>query len=255
MPKIVIANWKNKPQALVEAEELLEANENFMETGKNFGLVICPPFIYLEEAAKFFSTSRLSQTASLGAQDLAIDDKSSLTGEVSGAMLNNLGVRYVIIGHSERRWKLGESDAVVNQKLKTALADGLIPIVCIGEQSREDGFENIIREQVANTFAGLDGQAVGKCLIAYEPVWAISTNPGARPDNPESALEAMGVIRDFIKEKYGVGEISVLYGGSVNPANVRGFLGKEKIDGILVGGASVKKEDWEKILAIAAETE
>jgi len=252
--KLIVANWKNHPDSLAQAQEILDFINDYLESlndppsarsgggGKEFGLVVCPPFIFIEEVGKILKTSHLEHDAVLGAQDIAIEDKISLTGEVSGTMLNKLGVRYVIIGHSERRWKLGESDKMVNQKIKITLRDDMIPIVCIGEKTRDSDFRNFLEEQIRTTFAGLSVDEIGKCIVAYEPVWAISTNTGAHPDTPTSTLGSIGIIKGLISPR------AVLYGGSLNSKNIMDFLKENEIDGVLVGGASVDKEEFVKIL-------
>ena len=179
-----------------------------------------------------------------------------MTGEVSGPMLRKLGVRYVIVGHSERRWKLGESDEVVNKKLKAVLRNEMTPIVCVGERTRDEDFKDFLKEQTLNTFAGLMADEVARCIVAYEPVWAISTTLGAMPDTPESALESIEIIRNTLigNWKLEIGNSpKALYGGSITSANVREFLGSEGIDGVLVGGASVNKEEFVKILATVSK--
>ena len=232
MKKIVIANWKMNPQTLQEAEELFRASN---------GAIVCPPFIYLEELSK------IKSGAVLGAQDISLSDEPGQTGEISGETLKQFGVKYVIIGHSERRWKLGESDETVNKKLKLALSHSLTPIICIGERSREDDFEGFLKKQVLATFAGLlSSEQAEKCLIVYEPVWAISTTPGARPDTSQSALESIRAIKQVLNS-----DLPFLYGGSVTSANVRDFLSLKEISGILVGGASLDKEEFLRILEIA----
>lgn len=253
--KLIVANWKMLPESLAQAQEILEFTNNYLDPlgdKKEFSLVFCPPFVFIEEVAKTLKLGHFEHEAFLGAQDIAIEDKAALTGEVSGPMLRKLGVQYVIIGHSERRWKLGEPDEVVNKKLKAALRNEVTPIVCIGERTRDGGFRKCLEEQVANTFKGLNADDVGKCLIAYEPVWAISTNPGARPDTPSSALESVRIIDQALISKYPNIQIPYLYGGSVNSKNARDFLKEKKINGILVGGASVNKEEFVKILEIAS---
>ena len=247
--KLIVSNWKNHPDTLTEAEEILEFIDDYLSSlseRKELSLVFCPPFIFLEEAARIIKTSHLEHEALLGAQDISVEDKSALTGEVSGPMLIKLGVRYVIIGHSERRWKLGESDEVVNKKLRSALRNDLIPIVCLGERVRDPDFKKFLENQIKNTFEGLTPDDIGKCIIAYEPVWAISSNPGSHPDTPESALESAKIIKDILTFN------SFLYGGSVNSENVGNFLKEKEINGVLIGGASVNKEEFIKILGITS---
>lgn len=252
--KLIVSNWKMKPNSAAEAQEILDSVRSYIELPgpeKELDLVFCPPFIFIEDVAKFLAVPSLAGISSLGAQDIAEEDNAALTGEISGPMLQKLGVRYVIIGHSERRWKLGESDEVVNKKLKAALRNNLIPIVCIGEKERDQGFNKSLEDQIARTFEGVSSEELQKCLIAYEPVWAISSNPGARPDNPESALESIEVIEGYLSLNWQINKRNMfLYGGSVNSKNAVDFLSKEKINGVLVGGASVNKEEFIKILSL-----
>lgn len=248
--KIIAANWKMNPATLAEAQEILERTDEYLGTlddRKEFTLIFCAPFVFLEEVAKHLEMSHLAHQAFLGAEDIATEDSGALTGEVSGPMLRKLGVQYVIVGHSERRWKLGESDEVTNKKLKAALRNELIPIVCIGERTRDESFKDFLRNQIMATFAGLTPDDLGKCIVAYEPVWAISSNPGAKPDTPESAVESISVIKEILNT------VPCLYGGSVNSGNVRSFLIKDEVDGVLIGGASVDKEEFVKILSVVRE--
>lgn len=269
--KLIIANWKNHPDTLAEAESILEFTDNYLETledKEEFSLVFCPPFVFIEKVAKMLKMSHLEHEAFLGAQDIAVEDKTPLTGfvegsnkveiafaklgiavEISGQMLSKLGVQYVIIGHSERRWKLGESDEIVNKKLKAVLRNGMMPIVCIGERVRNNGFKKFLEEQVTATLKGLTADEIGRCIIAYEPVWAISTNSGAHPDTPSSALESIDIIREVLAITYNLKPNNLfLYGGSVNSHNAADFLKEKEINGVLVGGASVNKEEFVKIL-------
>ncbi len=247
MNKMIVSNWKMAPISLAEAQQILDSVSEYVGSLGDkswFDLVFCPPFVFLEEVGRLLKSSPLARSSVLGAQDIFWDDAGADTGEISGPMLSKLEVKYVIVGHSERRWKLGESDEVVNKKLKACLRNELVPIVCIGEKSREGDYKKFLEDQVDATFDGLSIDEVGKCIIAYEPVWAISSNPGAKPDTPKSALESIG----YIKEILGI-ENKYLYGGSVNSGNIEDFISKEKIDGVLVGGASVNKEEFLKLLA------
>jgi len=257
--KTIIANWKNHPESLAQAQEILDFTNDYLDSLGDFrelSLVFCPPFVFMEEVAKILQMSHFEHEAFLGAQDIAAEDKTALTGEISGPMLKRLGVDYVIIGHSERRWKLGESDEVVNHKLKTAIENGLTPVVCIGEKVRDGGFGKFIEDQVLKTFKGLGPDQIKRCLIAYEPVWAISTNPGAKPDTPDSSLESVNIIRDVLIGNWKL-EIRnlprVLYGGSVSSKNAADFLNRKEFSGVLVGGASVNKEEFVKILEITSK--
>jgi triosephosphate isomerase len=249
--KYIVANWKMLPESLAEAEQILDSVNEYLGSlnEKEFSLVFCPPFVFLEEVGKILRTSHLSHQAELGAQDIFWDDTGADTGEVSGPMLNKLGVKYVIVGHSERRWKLGESNEMVNKKLKATLRNEMVPIVCVGEKVRDDSFKEFLKEQVEKTFTGLNHDELEKCMIAYEPVWAISSNPGARPDNPESAVESISTIREVLDSRFKIQDSRFLYGGSVTSKNVTDFTSQKEIDGVLVGGASVNKEEFIKILS------
>ncbi len=254
--KYIVANWKNHPDSWAEAESILNYIDEHLKgiANQESSLVVCPPFVFLEEVSRVIQLSQLTQKAELGAQDIAINDSISLTGGISGMMLVKLGARYVIIGHSERRWPrgesagTGESNQIVNLKIKQALADGLIPIVCVGEKDRADDYIKWLKQQVGATFAGLSGDQISRCLIAYEPVWAISTNPDARPDTPESALESISAIRDFLAENHSPADVRILYGGSVTEKNAKDFLSLSEIAGVLVGGASIRKEEFVQII-------
>ena len=252
--KLIISNWKNHPESLAQAREILESVDDYLgslDEIKEFSLVFCPPFIFVEEVAKILETSHLKHESFLGVQNIAIDDRAALTGEISGNMLAKLGVNYVIVGHSERRWKLGESDEMVNKKIKSALNCELTPIVCIGEKIRDGGYQEFIENQINQTFKNLTADEVGKCVIAYEPVWAISTNPNAKPDTPKNALESINRINNLLIENFKL-EVEnlpkVLYGGSVNSSNVADFFKNDQIGGVLIGSASIDKEEFIKIL-------
>jgi triosephosphate isomerase len=265
--KYIVANWKMNPQTWAEAEQILDFVNEYLESRneKEFSteipglkhrepypsLVFCPPFVFLEEVGKVLKSSHLEHEASLGAQDIFWEDTGADTGEVSGLMLKKLGVQYVIVGHSERRWKLGESDEIVNKKLKAVLRNEMIPIVCLGEKVRDDNFKEFLKNQTVATFAGLSVDEIGRCLIAYEPVWAISTNPNAHSDTPESAVESIKIIKEIISRNWKIETGNLfLYGGSVASKNVADFIGQKEIDGVLVGGASVNKEEFVKILKL-----
>jgi triosephosphate isomerase len=252
MKRIIAANWKMLPATPGEARELLarmeEALASLEGVADRIDLIICPPFVFLEEVATMLAQGALRAPAVLGAQDVAVSDAGAQTGEVGAAQLAALGVRYVIVGHSERRWKLGESDDVVNVKLKTVLAHEMVPIVCLGERTREGNWQDALRAQTEATFAGIAPSSIARCVVAYEPVWAISTNPDAKPDTPASAVQAMSLIRETLADRFMVSQTTFLYGGSVTPVNVKDFLERSEISGVLVGGASVRPDDFVQIL-------
>ena len=245
MKRFVIANWKMLPQTLAEAGEIVERVDGWLGELNGhvpLNIVLCPPFIFLEEVAQRLQEGRLISAVQLGAQDIAASDVPGQTGEVGGAQLAALGVRYVIIGHSERR-ALGESDATVHAKLLEALHHHLTPVLCVGETSRDAGWEKRLAAQAQSALEGLDGPDLARVILAYEPVWAISTNLGARPDTPESAAGAAAILRTAISYSS-----PLLYGGSVTPVNAAGFLNHRAFNGVLVGGASVRADDFVRIL-------
>lgn len=221
--KIIVANWKMNPRTLKEAEDLCRASA---------GAIICPPFVYLE------ALSKIASDVSLGAQDCHWEDEGAFTGEVSPKMLKNLGVKYVIVGHSERRWIFGETDEMINKKLKAVLRNEMMPILAVGEKNKGDDRKEILTFQLKTD---LDGVDPAKIIIAYEPVWAIGAGEA---ETPEQAIEAVKIIKSVISER------PVLYGGSVDSKNVGDFISRPEIAGVLVGGASVDKEEFKKIIEI-----
>ena len=194
----------------------------------------------------------------LGAQNVFYEKKGAYTGEISPGMLKNFGVRYIIIGHSERR-ALGEMDEVINKKVKAALEEGFKVILCVGEKERDLNGEylNFLKMQMNEGLKGISKKLLNNLLVAYEPVWAISSNAGARADNPESAMQiAIFIRRELLPVigNYAARNIPILYGGSVNPENAGGFLERAGMQGLLVGGQSLIPKNFGEILAIANKT-
>jgi len=213
-------------------------------------LAVCPPFCYLEAVGGELHDSAVA----LGAQNMFHQPQGAFTGEISPLMLRDLGCRFVILGHSERRHVLGESDELINKKVHAASATGLTPIVCLGEllSEREAGKTlEAVRQQFAKSLAGLSAEDMCKTVLAYEPVWAIGTGKVASPDQAEEVHLA---LRKIIAERYNaqVAEaVRILYGGSVTPENAGKLLQQPDIDGALVGGASLKAEQFLSIAAAA----
>lgn len=245
--KLVIANWKMNPAAEAEAAALAQASD----AGN---VVMCPPFVFLEAVRGAVTKAKL------GAQDLFwAGFTGPYTGEVSATELKNFGVSHVIIGHSERRRHLGETNETVAQKTAAAVAAGLTPIVCVGEtgeQKHAGQRENVIAEQIT---IGLQKLKIlnskFKIFIAYEPIWAVSTSPNAQADTPEETLAVISFIKDLLLKLEYQSPVSFLYGGSVNAANADSFLRHPEIAGALVGGASLQPEEMGKIIEIAAQYE
>lgn len=214
-------------------------------------LAICPPSVYLDAVRDAIAGSRLA----LGAQDMYFEAAGAFTGEISAAMLLDLGCRYVILGHSERRYILGETDETVRKKTVAALAAGLLPIVCVGEllAEREAGQTGaVIRRQFAGSLAGLSAEQMSQVTIAYEPVWAIGTGKVA---SPEQAEEVHLDLRKIVAERYNAAvadQVRIQYGGSVKPDNAAQLLAQPNVDGALVGGAALKADDFLKIAQAAA---
>jgi len=210
---------------------------------KNRDIVLAPPFTALQAVAESIKGTGIG----LSAQNLHWEEKGAFTGEISAEMLLDLGCKYVIIGHSERRQYFGETDETVNKKLRQALNKGLLPIVCVGEtlKEREAGKANeVIERQVAGAFKGVSASEMQKVVVAYEPVWAIGTGKTA---TPEQANEIHSFIRKKIEIAYGkqtAEALRIQYGGSVTPENVSSLMAMPDIDGALVGGASLKPESF-----------
>jgi len=210
--------------------------------------IVCPPFVYLATVEVALSMSSIK----LGAQDVHWEDDVAATGEVGPQMLEEL-VDYVIIGHSERRHKFGETDEMVNRKVKSALASGLQPIMCVGETLEEREAGHTAEILLRQTRSGLDGAEMPDgFVIAYEPVWAIGTGTAA---TAEDAEEAIALVRREVAGMFGEAKaetVRILYGGSVTPENIAEFMSREGIDGALVGGASLKVDSFAGIVEEAA---
>lgn len=209
-------------------------------------VVVCPPATDLAAAAAALAGSNIA----LGAQNMDYHDSGAYTGEVSADMLLGLGVKYVIIGHSERREYYAETDETVNLKVKKALEKGLKPIVCVGEklEERESGVTaEVVRKQTKLALLGVAQDDVKKVVIAYEPIWAIGTGKTATSDDANNTIKE---IRAAIKEVFGnvADEVRIQYGGSMNPKNVSELMAMSDIDGGLIGGASLKAEDFSKVV-------
>ncbi|MBI2010784.1 MAG: triose-phosphate isomerase [Candidatus Colwellbacteria bacterium] len=240
MAKLIVANWKSNPNTLREAVKLAKASDF-----KN--AIIAPPYPYLE------SVGRILKRAALGAQD-AFYKGGPFTGEVSPDQLKNLKVKYVILGHSERRRYLDETDELINQKVKTALRAGLKVILCIGEDKAihrqgPAAIKRFLSNQLKKDLHKVQGTRyrVQNLLIVYEPIWAISTEKGSKPDTPAQAAKIIAYLKWLLAKSYELRAIKVLYGGSVTSRNAKSFLARSEIDGALVGGASLKPGEIKKI--------
>lgn len=241
---IIAGNWKmnkNIEEAMLFANEIKDSSFS-----KEVEAVICAPFMALYPLQSVFKDT----TVKLGAQNMHYKDNGAYTGEISASMLKDAGITYVILGHSERRQYFGETDEIVNEKVKKALEKELIPILCVGEtlEEREASKEKeVIAQQVQKALVGISEEEMKRVVIAYEPVWAIGTGKTA---TSEQANEIIAFIRMQVKELFGEvsQDISILYGGSVKPENIFDIMAQSDIDGALVGGAALKPESFVKLV-------
>ncbi|NOX85531.1 MAG: triose-phosphate isomerase [Chlorobi bacterium] len=244
--KIVAGNWKMN-KTFTEAEELLAYIAESIEKETPCEVVTCPPAVYLEMATDFAMESNLL----VGAQNVSQFEGGAYTGEISAAMLDSIDVNYCIVGHSERRKYFHETDEMLAQKVNILLDYGINPIFCCGEQLGEREKEihfGVVRSQLQNGLFHLNESEFHNVVIAYEPVWAIGTG---RTASPEQAQEMHGFIRSLVTEKYGkkvADDTTILYGGSCNAGNARELFSQEDVDGGLIGGASLKGEEFIKIV-------
>jgi triosephosphate isomerase len=243
--KILIANWKMNPQTLDEAQGLFNFETAEAKKYENIKTIVCPPVVYLEELAK-------SGGDNLGAQDIFWEEKGPFTGEISGEMLKNFGIEFTLVGHSDRRYVMGETDEMINKKIKAALKEGIIPVLLAGEREKTENQKQILTDQLLADLNGLGADEIKKVWIAYEPVWAISTNKNAEADTPENTLEAIKTIGEILLTNYSSEPAGYLYGGSVTEKNVAGFLSHPEISGAVIGGASIRKEEFANILKLVA---
>jgi triosephosphate isomerase len=250
MKKLIAGNWKMNG-SLAANEELLSALAAGLAQSPSCKIAVCVPGPYLAQVQALKSKHSALSAIEVGAQDVSAHASGAYTGEVSAAMLKDLGCRYVIVGHSERRQYHAETDALVADKVKAALAAGLTPIVCVGETlaEREAGrTEEVVKRQLAVVIHA-NGHCISEIVVAYEPVWAIGTGKTA---SPEQAQAVHAVLRAQLKAATDQSaRIKILYGGSMNAANAASLLAHPDIDGGLIGGASLKAPDFLKIIAAA----
>lgn len=248
---LIAGNWKMF-KTRSEAKTLVEGLKASCSDVKDREILVCPPYTALEQVSAIVKTGPVT----LGAQNMHWEAKGAFTGEIAPGMLVDIGVKYVIIGHSERRQYFAETDETVNKKMKAAIAAGLTPIVCIGETLAEREANktlSVIGTQIKAGMAGLTKEQAGKIVIAYEPVWAIGTGKTA---TSAQAQEVHAFIRKLFGEMNGAeaaDAVRILYGGSMKPDNVSELMGQPDIDGGLVGGASLEVDSFTKIIKYAAK--
>ncbi len=265
---MIVANWKENPETEADALKLFAAEIKIPRDGAagrgTVDVVICPPFVYLEEIAKIFRAMPARATAhdksskkhlAIGAQDIFWEHTGAFTGEIGPGMLKSLGGTYAIIGHSERRKFLNETDEMVNKKAVAALEARLKIILCVGEPLavRRQGFlysKKYVKAQLEKDLKGVERITKDKrrIAIAYEPIWAIGTGKNCPPID---AVEMAKLIKKVAQAEYAAPPAAVLYGGSVNGKDAREYLSRKEIDGALVGGASLRPEEFAKICRAA----
>lgn len=243
---LIAGNWKMF-KTVPEALELVEGLLNGLGNASDREVLVCPPY-----TALYAVGARLNGTAiQLGGQDVFYESQGAFTGAIAPQMLRDVGCRYVIVGHSERRQIFGESDALVNRKLRAALATGLRPILCVGETKPERDAgraEDVVVSQLRGSLADVAASAADDLVVAYEPVWAIGTGDTATPADAQAMHAA---VRQTLAELLGTAAaeaIRIQYGGSVKPDNVDELMGQADIDGALVGGASLKADSFLRII-------
>ncbi|MEO7546884.1 MAG: triose-phosphate isomerase [Ramlibacter sp.] len=244
--KLIAGNWKMNGSAAAN-DALVRAVIAGMTETSSCAVAVCVPAPYLGQVQMLRAGSALE----LGAQDLSAHEKGAFTGEVSAAMLKEFGVRYVLVGHSERRHFHGETDALVADKARAALAQGITPIVCVGETlaDREAGKTEVVVKRQMAAVIHANGHCISEIVVAYEPVWAIGTGKTA---TPEQAQQVHALLRAQLAAATAhSGRIAILYGGSMNAANAASLLAQPDIDGGLIGGAALKAPDFLQIVAAA----
>jgi triosephosphate isomerase len=246
---IIAGNWKMHHDHLI-AIQVVQKLSYLLEKEDFEGcdVVICPPFTDLRTLQTLIEADKLE--FGLGAQNCYFEDSGAFTGEVSPVMLAKLNVDYVILGHSERRQLFGDTDELVNKKVKAVLKQGMRPIVCVGEtlEEREAGATaERVSGQARAAFAGVKAAQAEQCVVAYEPIWAIGTGRNATPDD---ANDTIGVIRGALRDLYGptADAMRIQYGGSVKPGNIGELMAMPEIDGALVGGASLDPDDFARLV-------
>ncbi|TFB08714.1 triose-phosphate isomerase [Candidatus Atribacteria bacterium MT.SAG.1] len=243
---VIAGNWKMNKN-IVESVSLVKELKDFVRGIKGVDVVVCPPFTSLWVVKEIINETNIH----LGAQNMYWDTKGAFTGETSPLMLKDVGCEYVILGHSERRQYFQETSEEVAMKTEAALSVNLIPIVCVGEnlKERENGkTENIIEQEIKVLFSKIDSTLVARIIVAYEPIWAIGTG---RSSSSQDANLIIKFIRELFSSEYGSGiaeRIRILYGGSVDPKNIKEFMNEADIDGALVGGASLHALSFSQIV-------
>ena len=240
----IAGNWKmntDSQSSVALAKAIVSGSQQI--AGERAKILLCPPFVYIPAVVNAVSASRVA----VGAQDMYFEQKGAFTGEISAAMLKDIGCSYVLCGHSERRHVIGEPDELINKKVSAAISGGILPILCVGElleERKASKTTEVVTRQIKKGLSGLGEEKASAVAIAYEPVWAIGTGLTA---TSEQAQEVHALIRKLLAELYSkdlAENIHILYGGSVKPDNAGELMRQKDIDGLLVGGASLKADDF-----------
>lgn len=249
MNKIVIANWKmnlSLRQTLDLAKKIKKGVKKFRKKGVD--VVVCPSYTALSEVGEAIRKSNVK----LGSQDVFWEEKGPFTSGVSSLMLKEIGCKYVIVGHSERRRYWNEDDWMVHQKVKAAIKAGLIPIICVGEkfeERKDHKKDHVIIKQVSRALEGIKIKKTDKVIVAYEPVWVIGSGQAVKPEEAEYANKVIKTrLLDLYSKKLVNENFRIIYGGSVDSKNVKGFIQQETVQGFLVGGKSLEGEEFVKIV-------
>ena len=245
MKNIVIGNWKMNPNTFDEALRVFRSIKRISKDIKKIQTVICPPFIYLQTLIK----KNLDNSISIGAQDSFFEEQGAFTGEISPIMLKDLGVKYVIVGHSERR-SIGETDDDISKKVQILLENNISPVLCLGEKERDINgqYLSFLKDQIKNSLLKVQKKNISKLIIAYEPLWAIGAKEAM---NNRDILETSLFIKKVLSDIYGHDEavnIPILYGGSVNFRNAGDIINQGQVNGLLVGRESVNISGFVELL-------
>ncbi len=248
MKPLIIANWKCNPVSLEEAKNLLDSLNKEIDNNLNSAEVVaCPPSVFLSSLVK-------EGQIAFGAQNCFSEDKGAFTGEISVRMIESIGCKYVILGHSERRNIFKETNEEINKKVLKVINSRVIPVLCIGENGEErekEGTFEVLEEQLTKCLEGVPEEKAGSIVLAYEPVWAIGTGKFA---DTEKIKEVRTFLKEFISQKYNkkaADNLKIIYGGSVDSNNVYSYLSEANMDGVLVGGASLKADEFLKLIKSA----
>jgi len=241
MRPLIVANWKCNPTSLAKAKGLFNSIRRGIKNIKNVKVVICPPFVYLSSIKYKLSNIKL------GAQDIFWEKKGAFTGEISSLMVENLGCQYVIIGHSERRRYFNETDEMINKKIKAAISEKVKPIFCIGETQQEKKrgqTQTVLESQITEGLKKIGKKKIKNIIIAYEPIWAIGTG---KPCDIDTVFSTNLLIRKIIRKTYSLSiskSFRILYGGSINSKNAAEYIREARMNGLLVGGASLDVKEF-----------